>query len=378
MGYRMLVIGAGLMAKSIAYDFARQEDVDRVVIASLYLRDAKKLASFLKNRKANAVRLDAADADAASKLMKDADCAVSAVPYYYNYALAEAAVRAGCNFVDLGGNNDVVGKEFSLSAQAKKKNIAIVPDCGLAPGMASNIVALGLRDFKKVESVSIRVGGLPQNPRGPLNYMMLFAPQGLINEYVEPSVILRDYRIKEVESMTGIEKLRFKGLGQLEAFYTSGGTSTMPATFKGKIKFLDYKTIRYPGHAEKMKAIIDLGLCSSEPVEVGGVKVPPREVLEKLLVKNLTFRDRDIALVRVTCEDRKKKVVFELIDYETGPLTAMMRTTGFHAAVIAEMLVRGQVKKKGTLRHELDIPPDIVVKELRVRGLNIVKKSRTK
>ncbi|TET33721.1 MAG: saccharopine dehydrogenase [Planctomycetota bacterium] len=378
MGYRMLVIGAGLMAKSIAYDFVRQKDIDKVVIASLFLKDAKRLVKFLNSRKARAARLDAADVAAAARLMKDADCAVSAVPYYFNYSLAKAAVRAGCDFVDLGGNNDVVGKEFSLNAQAKKKNVAIVPDCGLAPGMASNIVALGLRDFKKVESVSIRVGGLPQNPRGPLNYMMLFAPQGLINEYIEPSVILEDYRIKKVESMTGVEKLSFKGLGRLEAFYTSGGTSTMPKTFRGKIKSLDYKTIRYPGHAEKIKAMIELGLCSSEPVEVGGAKVPPREVLEKLLVKNLTFRDRDIALVRVTCEDGKKKVVFELMDYQTGPLTAMMRTTGFHAAVIAEMLVRGRVKKKGTLRHELDIPPDIVVKELRARGLNIVKKVRHK
>jgi saccharopine dehydrogenase-like NADP-dependent oxidoreductase len=98
-------------------------------------------------------------------------------------------------------------------------------------------------------------------------------------------------------------------------------------------------------------------------------------MLEHLLVKNLTMKGRDLALVRVTLENRRKKVVFELVDYETGGLTAMMRTTGFHAAVIAEMIVRGQVPKKGTLRHERDIPPDIVVNELRGRGLNIVRKA---
>ncbi|MHC4663718.1 MAG: saccharopine dehydrogenase family protein, partial [Planctomycetota bacterium] len=271
MGHRMLVIGAGLMARAITRDFVRQKDIDEVVIASLYLKDAKKLAAFLKSGKAKPVKLDAADTAKAAKLMKGCGCAVSAVPYYYNYGLAAGAVRARCSFVDLGGNNDVVKKEFSLSAKAKKSGVSIVPDCGLAPGIASNIVALGLKEFKKVESVRIRVGGLPQKPRGPLKYMMLFAPQGLINEYIEPAVILENYRIKKVESMTGIETLRFGKIGRLEAFYTSGGTSTMPGSFKGRIKNLDYKTIRYPGHAEKMKAMIDLGLCSSETEEIGGV-----------------------------------------------------------------------------------------------------------
>jgi len=370
---KMLVIGAGKMAKAIAYDFVKQKDIKEVVIASKSLRKAKKILNFLKSPKAKAIRLQVTDFRKTVKVMKDFDCAVSAVPYQFNYGLAKAAIMAKCNFVDLGGNVDVVKQEFSLSAKAKKSNIAIIPDSGLAPGLVSNLTALGLKDFKKVESVKLRVGGLPQKPKPPMNYMIVWSVHGLINEYIEPALVIDNYKLKEAEPMGDTEKLVFPKFGKMEAFNTSGGTSTLPQSFKGKIKNLNYKTIRYPGHAEQIRLFMGLGLTSSDKIDVG-VKVAPRDVLEKLLVEKLTFKDKDLVLLRVILEDKKKKVVYDLVDYEKGGLTAMMRCTGFSAAVIAGMIVRGDIKKKGILKHEFDVPPDILIKELKKRGLNIVKK----
>lgn len=377
MGYKMLVIGAGKQAKAIAYEFVGQKDIDEVCVASRHLDKPKKIKRFLKSDKICPVRLNVKNFDNTVKLMKKFDCAVSAVPYQFNYDLARAAVKAGCNFIDLGGNVDIVKKEFGLSRQAKKSGIAIIPDCGLAPGLVSNLTALAVqKDFKgkKVKSVKLRVGGLPQHPKGPLKYMIVFSVHGLINEYIEPVLVIDNYKLKTVEPMQDVEELNFPGFGRMEAFNTSGGTSTMPQSYKGKIKELNYKTIRYPGHAEQIRCMMYLGLTSSKPRKVDGCKLPPRELLEDLFKEKLSYDDRDVVLLKVIVEGAKKKVVYTLVDKEKGGLTAMTRCTGFPAGVIAEMIVRDDIKKKGTLKHEFDVPPQVLYKALKKRGLNIKKK----
>lgn len=374
MSASMLILGAGKMARAIALDLSKQEDVDRVTVAARNLERVKYVTNFVKNSKLKTAKLDIQNGKALRRLMKDHDCAISAVPYNYNYMIARAAVDAGCNMVDLGGNIDVAEKEFSLSKRAKKKGIAIVPSVGLAPGLVSNLTALGMKETGKTESVKIYVGGLPLNPKPPLNYMIVFSVNGLINEYYEDAVVLENYRIRKVPSLERVERISFPGFGSLEAFSTSGGTSTMPGSFKGKIKFLEYKTIRYPGHVEKMRLLKDLGMMSSKKRKINNNNIIPRQILQDFLVEKLSYKDKDVVLLRVIVEGRKKRVFFELIDYQRDGLTAMMRCTGFPAAVISEMIVTGEIEKKGTLTNELDIPPDIVFKKLRKRGLNIKRK----
>src|SRR6185436_14645703 len=169
-------------------------------------------------------------------------------------------------------------------AEARAAGINIIPDCGLAPGMVAVLVAHGASKFETLDEVHIRVGGLPQDPKPPLDYQLVFSVEGLINEYIEPARVIRDGRITTVESMTEVESLDFPApFGTMEAFQTSGGTSTLVETYLGNVRELDYKTIRYPGHCEKFKTMIDLGLCPSEPV--GGVV--PRRLFGELLVRNL-------------------------------------------------------------------------------------------
>ena len=376
---RMLVIGAGKMAKAIAYDFCRQDDVSHVGIVSRNLAGPKKIVKFVKSHKAKALKVNLAKKSNIVRLMRKYDCCVSAVPYYFNYTLAKAAVKAGCHFVDLGGNNVIVDKEFSLNAAAKKRDVCIVPDSGLAPGLVSNLTALAMLDFdEKVESVKLRVGGLPQKPKGLLEYMLVFSVKGLINEYIEPVQIIKNYKLKTIEPMKDMETIYFKGYGKMEAFPTSGGTSTMSKSFRGKVKNLDYKTIRYTGHAEKIRLLMELGLTSSEEIDLRGTKVSPRAVLENQLVEKYSYKGKDLVLCRVELESRKKKVSYTLIDKETRGLTAMMRCTGFPAATIALMCARGQVLKRGTLKHEFDIPPVILYKELLKKGLKIKKRVQYK
>ena len=369
------VIGAGLMGRAAVFDLARAADVDKVGVYDIDVNLAKTVAEKYGDGKAVSGALDAGDEAAVEKVLKGYQAAVSCVTYKYNPGLTRAAIKAGCHLVDLGGNNDTVAAQMEMSAEAEKAGVIVVPDCGLAPGMVSVMVADGVAKFDTVKSVKIRVGGLPQSPRPPLNYQMVFSAEGLINEYWEPCVILEGGKHKTVNPMTAIESLEFDGVGTLEAFYTSGGTSTLPDTYAGKIDFLDYKTIRYPGHCQLFKTMLELGLASRKLVRVGDQNVEPRAVLKAVLDQNLSFGDLDLVLVRVTLEGIKdgkpKSVIYEILDRQdtkTG-LTAMMRTTAFPAAMIAWMAAAGQIKERGVKPQEVAVNPSIFLPLLKKRGI---------
>jgi len=375
---KIAVIGAGLMGRAAVYDFANNQDVEQIGVFDINQKLASEIAEKYGYGKAKAGVLDASDSEAATEILKDYDAAISCVTYKYNPGLTKAAIAAKCHLVDLGGNNDTVRTQLEMNDEAVKAGVVVVPDCGLAPGMVAVLAADGVSKCDEVRSLKIRVGGLPQSPRPPLNYMMVFSAEGLINEYWEPCVILEDGRKKEVNPMTAVELLEFDGIGRLEAFYTSGGTSTLPDTYAGKIDFLDYKTIRYPGHCEKFKPMLDIGLASRQPLEVDGRMVEPRSVLKAVLDHNLSYNDLDMVLVRVTVEGIKdgedKTIVYEIVDRQdakTG-LTAMMRMTSFPAAIVTWMAAAGHITKFGCNPQEIVVKPELFITQLKKRNINLV------
>jgi lysine 6-dehydrogenase len=306
--------------------------------------------------------------------MKNADGALSAVPYDYNPNLTHWAIENHCHFVDLGGNNAVVEKQFGYNKAAQKNGVGVIPDCGLAPGMVSVVAVDLLNQLPQADSLEIRVGGLPVDAKTPLNYMLVFSVHGLTNEYIEPSVIIKNGEITEIPSMTGLESLSFpEPFGQLEAFYTSGGTSTLPLTFRNRLKNLDYKTIRYPGHCHIFKAMMDLGFTDERPFARGMTR---RQVFEDLLIEPLTYKSGDVVLIRLTARDGSKQLVYETVEYgdEKNKLTAMMRTTAFPAAIILEMLVDGTIKSRGVMRQEEAVPAGPFMDELAARSIRFTKR----
>lgn len=369
------------MGRAIALDLLRNPNVERVTIADAESRPLKETEAFINSPndlRLSFRKLDVTDKEKVKALMSDHDTVISAVTYKYNYDLAVLAVVCGCNFCDLGGNNTIVQKELALHDRAKKKNITIIPDCGLAPGMVSVLVADGVSRMDAVDRVRIRVGGLPREPMPPMNYMLVFSVHGLINEYVEPCYKLEDGEIVETQPMVDVEDIDFpQPFGRLEAFNTSGGTSTLPQTYRRRVRQLDYKTIRYPGHCAQFKLLMDLGLTDPKPVAVGDVKVVPRDLLAGRLEEKLTMPGKDCVLVRVTVDGKKdgfpKEVVYEIIDYgeESSSVTAMMRMTGYPISVIAQMLSAGRISQKGAVPQELAVPTQEFIQELLRRNINI-------
>ena len=380
---KIAVIGAGLMGRAALWDLSRNDDVNQVGVYDIDGDLAAQVAEGFGNGKAVSGVLDAGDESRATEILADYDAAISGVTYKYNPGLTRAAIAARCHFVDLGGNNDAVSAQLDMNDEAERAGIIAIPDCGLAPGMVAVLAADGIAKFDSVKSLRIRVGGLPQSPRPPLNYQMVFSPEGLINEYWEPCVILENGRKKTVNPMTAVETLEFDGIGELEAFYTSGGTSTLPTNYEGKVEHLDYKTIRYPGHCQLFKPMLEIGLASRQPLEVDGKMVEPRSVLKAVLQKNLSFGEPDLVLVRLTVVGIKNgaeaRLVYEIIDRQdrqTG-LTAMMRTTAFPAAIIAWMAAAGQIEVKGVKPQELAVKPSLFIPQLRKRGINLQIKEET-
>ena len=375
---KILVLGAGRMGHGAVYDLVHNSpDVEHVTVADFHLDKAQAVASSVGTPKIDARQIDTSDYNASLEVMRGHNSVISCVNYWYNESLSRAAIEAKANFCDLGGNNYVVDEQLAMDAEAKAAGINIIPDCGLAPGMVSVLAMHGAKQFDEIEEIHIRVGGLPQDPQPPLNYQLVFSVEGLINEYIEIARVIRDGRVTEVDSMTEIEPLEFEGFPPLEAFQTSGGTSTLPDTFLGKIRELDYKTIRYAGHCEKFKTMIDLGLCSSNEILVDYQKVTPRKILGELLQKHLPADGPDYVLVRLDFVGKKngatKKLRYDIVDRldEATGLSAMMRTTAFPASIIAQMMASGDVLTRGATPQEKTIDPDKFVAELEKREIKL-------
>ncbi len=372
---RMLILGGGLMGRAAAYDMVRQSDVEKVIVADVDRAVAEDAARFADSEKAVPHLLDVTNHAAVLDAMEGTDAVLSAVSYRFNLELAQLAVAAGVHFCDLGGNNTVVEGELALNREAKEKGVTLIPDCGLAPGMVSLLAMAGMNQLDTTDRVRLRVGGLPVHPKPPLEYMIVFSVHGLINEYIEPCLAIRDGEIVTAEPLTEVEEIEFpEPLGILEAFHTSGGSSTLPTTLLGKVRDLDYKTIRYPGHMTKMKTMLEVGLASDIPVNVGAVSVAPRDVLETCLERSLSGDDNDLVVLRVTVEGTRNGnhavAVYEMIDYADDKigLSAMMRGTSFPASIITLMMARGETPA-GAIPQELAVDSERFIEEFLKRGM---------
>ena len=376
---RMLVLGSGLQGSACAYDLLQDKDVSEVRLADIHVGHLPEFLAPYSGPRLIPTPLDVRDHAAVLGAMRECDAVMSAIPYYFNFDMARLAVEAGVHFCDLGGNTEIVFKQKELDAEARKKNITVLPDCGLAPGMVNILAEHGIEQLDSVDSVKIFVGGLPQHPEPPLNYMLVYSLEGALDYYTTLSWVLRDGKRTHVKALSEREPVEFESpLGELEAFHTAGGLSTMAFRYEGKIPTMEYKTLRYPGHAQIMEDIRSLGLLDLEPVEVKGMKVVPRDVFIAVVGPRLNKPNgRDLVALRVVVSGKKagksQTKTFQLVDRydEAHGLSAMMRTTGYSLAITGLMQVRGQVKPAGVHTPDECIPADAYINELRKRGIDI-------
>jgi lysine 6-dehydrogenase len=378
---RMLVLGAGLQGSACAYDLLQNEKVERVVLAD---RTLEHLPSFLDQYRSSGrlelIHVDAADEDSIRKALKgDVIACMNALPYYFNLAVSRLATEAGVHSCDLGGNTEIVFAQLKLDEEARAHGVSVVPDCGLAPGMVNILAADGIAAMDTASSVKIRVGGLPQHPEPPLDYQIVYSLHGVLDYYTTLSWVRRNGEPMQVEALSEVEPVQFpEPVGELEAFHTAGGLSTMAWTYPD-VASLEYKTLRYPGHAAKMRAIRELGLLDLAPIQVNGQQIIPRDVFiaaaEPRLLKPAS---PDLVAMRVEVEGTKggkpARVLYDLIDYydATNGISAMNRTTGYSLSITGQMQAEGRVSP-GVRTPDQAIDAGHYIEELQRRGIRITK-----
>ena len=383
---RMLVLGAGLQGSACAYDLLQNESVDKVVVADL---NTDALPPFLERYRGDArlelVRLDARDGEGVRALLQGASACMNALPYYFNLDMARHAVAAGVHYCDLGGNTEIVFKQLQLDSDARAANVSVVPDCGLAPGMVNILAAACIDELDETETVKIRVGGLPQHPVPPLNYQIVYSLEGVLDYYTTLSWVVRDGKPVQVEALTEIEPVDFpEPLGRLEAFHTAGGLSVMPWTYGDSVPSMEYKTLRYPGHADIMRAIRDLGLLELDPIDVGGQQVVPRDAFIASAGPRLRKANSpDLVALRVeasgTAGGKRTSIVYDLVDFadEANSVSAMERTTGYSLSITGQMQAAGDVRRTGAATPDQVVPADRYIEALAQRGIDIRKRVET-
>jgi lysine 6-dehydrogenase len=382
--YRYGIVGAGRQGTAAAYDLIVRGEAASVVLADIDLALARKAAErvnrLTKSERTSAARVDAADRRSLVEFLSPLDAFLSSASYRLNLGVSAAALEAGTHMCDLGGNLAIVRRQLELDARARSRAVCIVPDCGEAPGLASNLMAYGLTLLDRADELLLYDGGLPARPVPPWNYVLTFNIDGLTNEYDGTTTWRVDGELVEVDCLDPSEDelVAFEPpLGTLEAF-AAATSSTTPWTLGERVRTLKAKVLRYPGHAAQFRAFRDLGLFSEEPIDVGGTKVIPRDLFHAWLEPKIRARsgDRDVVVARVVTrgdnEGRPAEAVVELRvqhDEELG-FTAMEQATGWHAAIVCHLMASGQIPP-GARPVELAVDPLVMLAELRARGCQV-------
>jgi lysine 6-dehydrogenase len=375
---RVAIFGAGLMGLTIARDLVKSKDVGEV---SLYdvdetrLRRAKRVepSPRLKLKKHDVRRLNQT-----VELLKTVDVGIGALPYELCEYPIRATLTAGVHYVDL-----IFGWRYEhnpIDRAAKRKGITIIPACGLAPGLSNILVMAAVDRLDKVDEVHIKTGGIPERPRPPLNYRIVFSFEAVLEEYLRKARIVKNGRIIEVEALSGLETITFsQPIGPCECFYTDG-LSTLIRTIRSA-KEMDEKTIRWPGHVAQIRTLIECGLLELEPVRYENREIVPRKLTAQILSDRLALRkEKDLTLLRVDVIGKKNgKAVnnrYDMIDHYDSKkgITSMARTTSYPCAAAAQLLGTSRITATGLVPPEIAFDAehrDWLRLYLASRGINI-------
>ncbi|MBI2064811.1 MAG: hypothetical protein HYT62_02015 [Candidatus Yanofskybacteria bacterium] len=382
--YRYAVAGAGLQGTAIAYDLGLHGNAKKILLIDAdedrALSSAKRVNDLIGKNIVSGVRLDVRETGMFIKLLQNQNIQtlICAMQYELNNLMTWVATKTKINMCDLGGSTEIVRVQHAYNKLARTNDITIVPDCGMGPGLNLSLAMYAMDAIDQPEELYIWDGGLPQNPEKPWNYNMTFNIRGLTNEYAGDAYFLRNGDIVNIPALSELETLSFpEAFGTLEAAVTSGGLSTAPWTLKGKLKRLENKTLRHPGHWAQMQTLRNLGMFRERPEKVGKINIAPRDLLHALLEPQIKKSNvHDICVIRTLClgknqSNQKTTSKVELIDRydnKTG-FTAMQKLTGWHASIVAILCTKGRLPR-GVVAVET-IPGSLIVCEMRKRGFKI-------
>ena len=378
---RILVFGSGLMGPAAAFNAMSDPDVSKVVVCdrSQGQLDACliKLADMPGGDKLSTVLLDLEDQAGAAHLMTSFDVAIGALPRSASPLAIRAALAAGTPLVDLTRPDP--DRLAELTHEGKGPKNLVVLACGVEPGLTEIMARYLAEKLDRVDELHIKCGGIPENPAPPLGYKIVFGGQQMpLRE--RDGLVVENGQLKPVPRYSGVEPVVFAGVGECEAWHEGFMPWLLELPVLKDLRVGTQKTIRWPGYADKVTILKEMGLLSQEPVTVDGVQVSPKSLLDTLLYPRVKLEEgeRDITLFRVEAigekAGRPRKHRIEMVDRydDTLGFTSMARTTAFTGAIVARMIARGDLKTTGILPPEqVIIGPlfDRLVDELAAAGV---------
>jgi len=380
---KILILGMGLMGPAIARNCSEDPEVTKVTGCDI---DKDKLASakkYVNSKKFDAASLSVTDREALTRKMKGYDVVINGTAAKFSMDVLEAAIEAKVNLVDLAGGG--YPQEGEMYSKVSKAGITVIPGCGVDPGLIDILSGQAMSKVDEVEDVMFACGGLPKDPKPPLDYKIVF---GGTRMPVRPGKVpmIVDGEMVELDRYSEVESIFVEGLEPMEAFLDGFPSSLLKLSLEKGVRNFRGKTVRYSGYVEKIMFLNDLGLISEKPVDYEGKEVVPRELFHKIIYPLVKFDtaagDRDITVLLVRVEGKKEgsdiSVSYDMVDYydEEGQTTSMAKTTGYTAAIVARMLGRGAIKEKsiqwpvrvinGPLFEEL-------LRKLRERGVDVTE-----
>lgn len=369
---KIIVLGAGLVGRAIALDLADEKEF-RIAAADHDEARLKELA----DRGLTTIKTDLSRPENLKKVISNQDLVLNALPGWLGFKTLRTCLESGKNAVDI---TFLPEDPLALDSLAREKGLVAIVDAGVAPGLSHLLAAYGLSQLDRGKSLHIYVGGLPLIREWPFEYKAVFSPLDVIEEYLRPARLKENGQLVTRPALSDPEFLEFEQLGTLEAFNTDGLRTLLRTLDLPEMK---EKTLRYPGHREKMLMLKEAGFFDSRPVEIGGQLIRPVDFTARILFSRLQLKpgDEDLTVLRVVLtgekDGRPARMTFELLDRFDRILGihSMARTTGYTATMLARALAHSLVKKKGIIPPEmLGFEPEIfafVRSGLEARGLTI-------
>ena len=367
---KIIVLGAGLVGKPMALDLSYEKDFE-VTVADI---SEKNLSSF-EGKNIKTIREDLFDTENVKILVKDFDMVLNAVPGFMGFQTLKAIIEAGKNVIDIAFFPEDL---FLLNDLAIKNNVTVISDIGVAPGMSNILIGYVDHIFDKTTSAKIFVGGLPKIRKWPFEYKAGFSPIDVIEEYTRPARYIKDAKEVIMPALSEPELLNFPNIGTLEAF-NSDGLRSLAKTID--CPDMIEKTLRYPGHIEKMAVLRETGFFDNEEIDVNGTMIRPIDLTSKLLFPKwkLEKGEVDITVMQVIIEGekdgKKLRYIYDLYD-EYDPSTdvhSMARVTGYTATAALRMVAKGFYSEKGVSAPEfIGKKPscvEFILNELKSRGI---------
>lgn len=379
---RAIVLGAGMVGSVMAADLAAEPGFDVTVAdARPGALDAAVARASAGGSRVTTIHADLADPGAVRKLVAPYDIVLGALASRIGFASLRAVIEAGKHYCDI---SFMAEDAIDLDDLAKRHGVTAIVDCGIAPGMSNMIAGYEVARMERADSVEIYVGGLPRERRWPFQYKAGFSPADVVEEYTRPVRIVEHGRTVIKEALTEPELLDFQGLGTLEAVNTDGLRSLARTL---SVPHMKEKTLRYPGHYEIMRIFRETGLFNEEPIDVGGARVKPRDVIAALMFPKWTYTpgEEDLTVMRIAVAGmlnaKPVRRVWDLLDYYHKPsaATSMARTTALPCTIMARLVASGAFRRPGVLPPELigKVPGvlDQVLQRLDAKGVRFTSRT---